>query len=626
MKGSRALRSRLVAVVVTVMIIVGAAVGAKPLAAAAAVVAEVWTAQSSGTTDTLRSVDFIDAQIGWAAGELGTILKTTNGGTTWIPQPAGTFKHLHSVHFVDAVTGWVVGDDGMIKKTSNGGATWTTQFSGTVNTLLSVHFVNSSTGWIVGNGGTILKTTNGGTTWTPQPAGSVYNLRAVHFLDINTGWVVGGPGVILKTANGGMTWTAQQSGTTQPLFDVHFANTGTGWIVGHVGTILKTTNGGTTWTPQQSGTTESLYSISFADAATGCAVGYSGTILTTTNGGTTWTLQPKWESPGSQTSILFGADLASPGMAWAVGYGGTILHRSDTTAPAIIRSTPKYASKLTKLTLSASDSGGSGLSRIEYRVNGGAVTKVYAEATVVSLTKLGRNTLSYRAVDKADNPSEWKSDNVTVKYTSLTHYAPSVSAYRSAKLYGYLKYANSSGTMTPLSDRTVSVQQYVSGSWKTIGKVKTSSTGKWSYTAAPKKKATYRAVYAGTSTYLKRRSAKRYVLPKVYFSSAPRFLAYTHTYGKAYKVWGYMKPKHTSGSKQVKVLAYRKTKQSDGTHKYVHKETFYTKISNPSGSSYSKYTGYVRLPSKGDWRLRVKHDADSKNAKTYSSYRYVTVK
>lgn len=114
--------------------------------------------------------------------------------------------------------------------------------------------------------------------------------------------------------------------------------------------------------------------------------------------------------------------------------------------------------------------------------------------------------------------------------------------------------------------------------------------------------------------------------PKIAFTSAPRFSTYTHTYGKTYKVWGYFKPKHETGSTEMKVLAYRKTKQADGTYKYIYKKSFSTKVSNPSGSSYSKYTGYVELPSKGKWRLRVRHLADTKNAKSYSSYRYVEVK
>ena len=39
-----------------------------------------WTALTSGTTNNLNSVFFTDANTGYAVGDYGTILKTTNGG------------------------------------------------------------------------------------------------------------------------------------------------------------------------------------------------------------------------------------------------------------------------------------------------------------------------------------------------------------------------------------------------------------------------------------------------------------------------------------------------------------------------------------------------------------------
>lgn len=115
-------------------------------------------------------------------------------------------------------------------------------------------------------------------------------------------------------------------------------------------------------------------------------------------------------------------------------------------------------------------------------------------------------------------------------------------------------------------------------------------------------------------------------LPKVTFSSAPKMSKYTVKAGRSYSVWGYIQPKHTKGSHQIKVKAYKKVRKSNGTYAYVWKKTFSTTISNPSGSAYSKYKGKVKLPSKGKWRLRAYHAKDTVNAKSYSTYRYVTVK
>jgi hypothetical protein len=83
--------------------------------------------------------------IGWAVGDNGTIVNTTNGGTTWNPQTSGTGQFLIGVEFTDATTGWAVGRLGTILHTTNGGTTWNPQTSGTSNDLQGVEFLNGPT-------------------------------------------------------------------------------------------------------------------------------------------------------------------------------------------------------------------------------------------------------------------------------------------------------------------------------------------------------------------------------------------------------------------------------------------------------------------------------------------------
>lgn len=64
--------------------------------------------------NTLLSVAFVDANTGWAVGVAGTILKTTDGGTTWTRQTSGVLNWLQAVTFADANTGWAVGSGGTI--------------------------------------------------------------------------------------------------------------------------------------------------------------------------------------------------------------------------------------------------------------------------------------------------------------------------------------------------------------------------------------------------------------------------------------------------------------------------------------------------------------------------------
>lgn len=107
----------------------------------------------------------LDSSTGWAVGNTGLILKTTDGGSTWNSQTSGTTTNLRSVHFADANQGWAVGVSGLILISTDGGTSWTQETSGVSTELRRVFFVNANTGYAVGATGTILKRTSGPTTF-----------------------------------------------------------------------------------------------------------------------------------------------------------------------------------------------------------------------------------------------------------------------------------------------------------------------------------------------------------------------------------------------------------------------------------------------------------------------------
>ena len=247
-----------------------------------------WSIQSSGTTQTLTSVNFGNLTTGCAVGVNGTIVSTNNGGNNWSIRSSGTTWTLYSVHFVPGYTTvFAVGMNGTILKSTNSGINWTSQNSGTTQVLRSVYFTSLLTGYVVGANGTILKTSNGGNNWTIQTSGTSYDINSVCFLGTisTTGYAVGNFGTILKTINGGASWTPQTSGTNATLASVFCIDANTVYVVGLAGTLLKTTSGGVSWSSQVSGTSNYLYSVYFADDVTGYIVGTGGTILHTTNGG-----------------------------------------------------------------------------------------------------------------------------------------------------------------------------------------------------------------------------------------------------------------------------------------------------------------------------------------------------
>lgn len=75
-------------------------------------------------------VFFIDSAHGWIAGtDAGSfddagIIATTDGGNTWRRQIRIANTNLFGIDFIDNHNGWAVGEHGIILKTSNGGQTW----------------------------------------------------------------------------------------------------------------------------------------------------------------------------------------------------------------------------------------------------------------------------------------------------------------------------------------------------------------------------------------------------------------------------------------------------------------------------------------------------------------------
>ncbi len=339
----------------------------------------------------LEAVDAIDAQHAVAAGDSGTILTTTDGGTSWSAHDLGiAAAHIADLSFVDADNGWAAvwvqtrngGDNPtLIAHTSNGGVTWARE--GVNLPATAVDFVDASHGWSCG-GNTVCSTGNGGRTWSAHRLGRGWYLNDVVFTDPSHGWVVGyreincgstDYPIILATSNGGATWHKQYFPSGYPdgqiLNAVSFVDADHGWAVGSgssedgASTVLATTNGGATWQEQTSGTTADLLSatfvdashgwlssrdsvlattdggadwtahdagisvtaVSFADTLHGYAVGPSGALATTTDGGASWQVHSN-STPREGLPLLFSITFTDLDHGWAVG-DGIILATSD---------------------------------------------------------------------------------------------------------------------------------------------------------------------------------------------------------------------------------------------------------------------------------------------------------
>ena len=127
--------------------------------------AQVWRMQSSGTTVKLWKIFFVDSARGWACGELGTILRTIDGGEHWnrCTVPDTTMPYF-SLFFLDSLRGWAVGRLNVIH-TTDAGDSWAEQTSPKVGGLNAVLFLDKRTGFAAGLTNTrygVIRTTDGG--------------------------------------------------------------------------------------------------------------------------------------------------------------------------------------------------------------------------------------------------------------------------------------------------------------------------------------------------------------------------------------------------------------------------------------------------------------------------------
>jgi photosystem II stability/assembly factor-like uncharacterized protein len=212
---------------------------------------KTWTNHGLDLLYTLKDIEMIDPTNGWIAGYVtgeAKMVHTTDGGESWWPfTPVDTYP-LISTCFRGANLGWASGSLGVILKTTDGGTTWQQKTSNTDEFLMCIEFLTDETGYVCGTGGLIMKSTDGGDTWTPLDSPVNFTLNKIFFIDEDLGWIAGAGGTLLKTTDGGNTWNIIENPYDSDEFlSVFFTCPDTGWVCGYGGILLQTTDGGSSW-------------------------------------------------------------------------------------------------------------------------------------------------------------------------------------------------------------------------------------------------------------------------------------------------------------------------------------------------------------------------------------------
>ncbi len=121
-----------------------------------------WSVVPSGVGQTtLMGVVALNETHVVVVGEHGTIRRTVDGGANWTSDVSGSSAYLNEVSLVDWNTGWAVGDNGTILRTTNG-STWTQQISPAANHINAVDAANAQVAWAAGENSALIHTTTGG--------------------------------------------------------------------------------------------------------------------------------------------------------------------------------------------------------------------------------------------------------------------------------------------------------------------------------------------------------------------------------------------------------------------------------------------------------------------------------
>lgn len=273
-----------------------------------------FTTQITPTTASLRGLSVVSNQVAWASGAEGTILRTTDGGTTWerrtVPGSDSTdFRDIEAFSAKEAFA-LSAGEPALLYHTADGGATWQLRYE---NHTPGIFF-------------DVL------TFWNPT-----------HGIAMSD--PIDGRFVLISTHDGGQHW--------EPLPSTHlpapakgeagFAASGTGmatwgsqyvWLAtgGTKARVLRSEDQGKHWTaadtPMRQGeASQGIFSVVFADDRYGVAVGgdyrqpedTTRTACFTADGGRQWQLPDSF--PGGYRSAA--AYHAPTQLLLTVGPSGT---------------------------------------------------------------------------------------------------------------------------------------------------------------------------------------------------------------------------------------------------------------------------------------------------------------
>jgi photosystem II stability/assembly factor-like uncharacterized protein len=297
--------------------------------------AQDWIQETSNTSNNLNGCFFVNKNIGWAVGDNGTIVCTTNGGNTWTIQSSGVSSDLFGAYFLDSLQGYCVGRCYTILFTSNGGATWrildqdpssfctNNPYAHDLRTIIMEDTTTGTIGGVVGG----IYTTNNWTNNTTQYSGAnIFNYQIIPY---SSQIFTCTDQAVEMSSDYGYTWNIAgnyESNLGYLKFGYYF-NSSDIFVCNQLSIYnYGLYNSQYSWIRVDTSSTYYINSLEFLNQQNGFFATSEGSIFYTNSAGNTWIQQSTYiTTPLNQ---LF---LVSDSSAWCVGDDGVILKYQQLT-------------------------------------------------------------------------------------------------------------------------------------------------------------------------------------------------------------------------------------------------------------------------------------------------------
>ena len=231
-----------------------------------------------------------------AVGERGIVLYSDNEGATWSQAAVPVDETLTSVNFADAQHGWATGHDAVILATQDGGASWVLQhIDPSLDVpLLDVYFESPTSGFAVGGRGNLFRTTDGGKTWTNQVilTRDEFDSHLFQIARAPSGsyFLASEQGVLYRSDDGGTTWTQLDSPYRGSFFGLTTTKQGRIIAFAMLGHVAVSDDNGATWRMVPTGTDKSFMSATISAGGAVVLAGLDGVIAVSRDGGDSFEL------------------------------------------------------------------------------------------------------------------------------------------------------------------------------------------------------------------------------------------------------------------------------------------------------------------------------------------------